>query len=194
MSLIIKGLLLIIFALSATFSKPSVYEVSDGEAVLIVAGTSSLHDWEMKLDKFDCEVAFTNEGFTMKSIDQVKFSCKASDIKSGNKIMDRKTYDALKADREPEIIFISEKATEIVTGDKSFKGKLVGKLIAAGKTKEILIPFEGQITDNYLISVKGKTDLKMSDFNITPPTAMLGTLKTGNEISVSFSVKLHPGS
>jgi len=27
----------------------------------------------------------------------------------------------------------------------------------------------------------------MSDFDITPPTAMLGTLKTGDKVKVSFS-------
>jgi polyisoprenoid-binding protein YceI len=193
MNLTIKGILLIILTVSAAFSKPTAYEAADGEAVIVITGTSSLHDWEMVLNKFDCNVAFTNEGFRMTGIDKVSFSCKAADIKSNNKIMDRKTYDALKADVSPEIKFISVKTTELVAGDKSFSGKLIGKLIAAGETREITIPFEGTFTDNRIISVSGKTDLKMSDFNITPPTAMLGTLKTGNEISVSFSVKLQPG-
>ncbi len=34
--------------------------------------------------------------------------------------------------------------------------------------------------------------LKMSDFGVEPPNAMLGTLKTDDEISISFKITLIP--
>jgi hypothetical protein len=30
----------------------------------------------------------------------------------------------------------------------------------------------------------------MTDFKIDPPTALMGTMKTGDEITISFNVKL----
>jgi hypothetical protein len=30
----------------------------------------------------------------------------------------------------------------------------------------------------------------MTDYGVSPPTAMLGTIKTGNDITVSFSSKI----
>jgi hypothetical protein len=36
--------------------------------------------------------------------------------------------------------------------------------------------------------VKGTKQINMTDFNIKPPTAMMGTLKTANEVTVSFDL------
>jgi hypothetical protein len=38
------------------------------------------------------------------------------------------------------------------------------------------------------IQIKGSKKVKMTDFNISPPTAMLGTLKTGDEVTISFTL------
>ena len=37
--------------------------------------------------------------------------------------------------------------------------------------------------------VKGEVPLKMSDFGIDPPTAMMGTLKTGNEVVIKYNLE-----
>ena len=41
---------------------------------------------------------------------------------------------------------------------------------------------------NGTISIKGKKELKLSDFNISPPAAMFGQIETGNEITVVFDL------
>jgi len=188
----ITGLFLIVMTVSATISEPPVYNVSAVEGEIVVKGTSSLHDWNMTLKDLDCDVSLSNDDLLIKSIEKVFFTCKASAIKSDNKIMDRKAYDALKADISPEIKFVAGKATDLVASDKKFSGKLAGRLTVAGESRDITVPFEGTISDNYLINVKGKADMKMSDFSIAPPTALLGTLKTGDEITISFSLNLRP--
>jgi polyisoprenoid-binding protein YceI len=188
----ITGLFLIVLTVSATISEPPVYNVSAAEGEIIVRGTSSLHDWDMTLRQLDCDVSLSNEGNLIKSIEKVVFTCKASDIKSDNKIMDRKAQYALKSDIAPEIKFVAGKATDLVANGNKFSGKLTGRLTVAGESRDITVPFEGTISDNYLINVEGKADLKMSDFRIVPPTALMGTLKTGDEISVIFSLRLRP--
>jgi hypothetical protein len=61
----------------------------------------------------------------------------------------------------------------------------------AGTTKLINVAFEGQISNNRVI-IKGSKDINMNDFKIKPPTAMLGTLKTGETVVISFLLQFQP--
>jgi polyisoprenoid-binding protein YceI len=74
--------------------------------------------------------------------------------------------------------------------ENEFNGTATGFLSLAGQTKEIKVPFHGNLLENGKMIVEGKVDLKMSEFKIEPPTAMLGTLKTGDEISIVYSLEL----
>ncbi len=40
------------------------------------------------------------------------------------------------------------------------------------------------------ITVTGTQKISMKDFAIDPPTFMLGTIKTGNDITLSFTIVL----
>jgi polyisoprenoid-binding protein YceI len=35
-------------------------------------------------------------------------------------------------------------------------------------------------------TVKGTTDFRLTDFQIDPPTALMGTIKTGDEVTIEF--------
>jgi hypothetical protein len=164
------------------------FELSKAGTAISIKGTSSLHDWEMNLQSFNSAFQLNREGEMIKGFNNVTFSCKATDIKSEYSLMDKKAYDALKADRYPEIRFESISSPGMNINGKEFTGTLRGKLNIAGETKDITIPFKGALSDRNTISITASADLAMSSFNITPPTAMLGALKTGDEISVLFSL------
>jgi hypothetical protein len=38
-------------------------------------------------------------------------------------------------------------------------------------------------------TVTGVKKMKMTDYNVKPPTALLGTIKTGNDITISYNLK-----
>jgi polyisoprenoid-binding protein YceI len=164
------------------------YELSKNGTTIIIKGTSSLHNWEMDVRAFTSEIKVDHEGSTA-DIYNVSFVCRATDLKSESSLMDKKAYDALKAKNFPEIKFESTSKAGIVIKDNKFSGNLNGRLIIAGKTEQVTIPFSGFIDGNNVISISAETDLLMSSFNIAPPTAMLGALKTGDKISVLLSLQ-----
>jgi len=170
-------------------TKETTFELSENSAEMIIAGTSSLHDWEMTLKSIDCKAQIEHEGDVIERIDNISFSCLASDIKSGSSLMNKKAHDALKADAFPEIKFRGTSTTGLISEGNSFKGDVTGKLNVAGETTEAIIPFNGTFVDNNTVIITGRTELQMSSFKITPPAALLGTLKTGDKISVSFSLQ-----
>jgi polyisoprenoid-binding protein YceI len=158
-----------------------------------VNGTSSLHEWEMNLENFNVEAGIVLEGSDLKSFDRVVFSCNATDLKSESSLMDKKAWEALKAVSFPKIEFVSTSVSDVVVTGDSFIGNLKGILSIAGVKKSITVPFKGKIITvnaKNRIEVESLIKLQMTDFQISPPTAMLGTLKTGDKISISLLFQL----
>jgi polyisoprenoid-binding protein YceI len=102
--------------------------------------------------------------------------------------MTNKTHDALQSDKYPEITFSSDKQSVLASGDRGLSSTVTGELLINGIKRNISIPLEFTITGDRL-NVSGSKSLKMSDYEIKPPTAIMGTLKTGDEVTISFDLK-----
>src|SRR5690554_7280057 len=64
-------------------------------------------------------------------------------------------------------------------------------LTLAGVTRQIQMDVNVEETSEG-IRYTGSVPLKMSDFEIRPPTAMFGALRTGDEVTVGFDVVFVP--
>ncbi|UXP32591.1 YceI family protein [Reichenbachiella agarivorans] len=155
------------------------FKADPAKSTLVVQGTSSVHDWESVAEVFS--VTGTMNDTEVTNLD-VSVSVKS--IKSGKSIMDDKTYEALKADKHPKIYFKAE-TLKVVNGH--VKGD--GTLTIAGKSKRITIDAASQsTTGGYKIS--GVVTLKMSEYGVTPPTAMFGTMQTGDQVTIQYQFLL----
>lgn len=162
------------------------YSLVQDQSKLTVQGTSSVHDWEMAAEGISCDLQATYNDGKLITIDEVRFVCLAEKILSDNSIMDNKTHDALQADDHPKITFEMKSIESLNQTGSNFSGVIVGNLTIAGYTKRVQVKFNGTAHNNLSLQVKGVVSLKMSDFKIDPPTAMLGALKTGDEVSLHY--------
>jgi len=178
----------LVFAAIPLMAAGQNYELSKNGTTITIKGTSTLHDWKMDVKAYTSDLHVAQNG-TAASIDNVTFSCRTTDLKSESSLMDKKAYEALKSGNFPEIKFEGISKTDIVLNDNKFSGNLKGILNIAGKAETVTIPFSGSVDGNNTINIVAEADLAMSSFNITPPTAMLGTLKTGDKISISLSLQ-----
>ncbi|WP_303923911.1 YceI family protein [Draconibacterium sediminis] len=163
------------------------YEENESNSKLMVTGTSSIHDWEMEVEDYDCLVSASADENQQISIESIKFSCLAESITSDNKIMDNKAHKALDSDDHPKISFSADATVSATTNSLT---KTKGKLQIAGKEKEVELEFTVAEAKDDQFKVSGKIPVKMSDFGIDPPTAMMGTLKTGDEVFIHFDIVL----
>lgn len=157
------------------------------QSQIIIKGTSNLHDWEENVEKFNVilDLNFNNQQVTQ--IEKVHVNLKSKSIVSENNIMTNKTHEALRVEKYPDIEFKLVSVDKLSSADGKFSGTLSGDVTLSGVTKRITVPFSGvQAADK--ITIKGSKELNMSDFNIKPPSAMLGALKTGNEVTISFQL------
>jgi len=184
-------LMLALVAVSQTFAQ-TVYKADPTKSKLIIEGTSSLHDWTMEASDFNCVVEFKLDSDKVDDIAGINFSVEVKNLTSneGN-LMDRKAHDALKEGKSPVISFKQQSVESLSSSNGRVNGRINGQLTIAGKTKQLSVPFSGRIENNRLI-VTGTLDIKMSDFDIEPPTAMLGVLKTGNDVTLNYSFEFQP--
>ncbi len=181
---LIISLFAIVLASNLSVAQVS-YQQNVSNSKLMITGTSSIHDWEMAVEDYDCLVSASADENQQISIESINFSCLTESIKSHNKIMDKKAHKALDSDDHPKISFTS--GEKIYANQKAI-AKTKGKLQIAGKEKEVDLEFSVNEAQASQFKVAGKIPLKMSDFGIDPPTAMMGTLKTGDEIVIHFDI------
>lgn len=154
-----------------------------------INGTSTLHDWTSEVTDIKGSASLNVSEGKLTDISALSLKIRAKGIESTKgRIMDNKTYNALEADDHPYITFQLASA-KITPKDNKVQVTATGPLTIAGNTKTVLITAMGTYKGN-TIHFSGSKDLKMTDFGVDPPTAMLGTIKTGDDITIDFSLVL----
>ena len=185
--LILLGLSLILFIGAFAQTKYSSKTLS-----LVVSGTSTLHDWDMKSSAGTFEANFTlNAAGAITAVSGLSFSTKSESLKSGHEAMDKNAYKALKSDKNPNITFVSNTATITNLDATDFTVKSTGKLTIAGATLDVEIVATCKVNADKSITIMGSKKISMKEFSMAPPTFMMGTIKTGNDVTLKFDLKLN---
>ncbi|NEN23131.1 YceI family protein [Cryomorpha ignava] len=169
-----------LFAFSISLSAQE-YQSNQSESSMKVSGTSTLHDWHMDVESFTAKASLNGE-----SLENARFTAEVKSMKSGTSSMDDNTYEAMKEEDYPRISFQSSS----ISG-KEGKLTIKGNLTIAGVTKPITMNTTLEKWAEKSMTVKGKYTFKMSEFGIDPPRAMLGTIRTGDEITIDFNLVLY---
>jgi hypothetical protein len=154
-----------------------------------IAGTSSLHDWTEKSDKGTAEVTFEMNSDKITNLSGLTFSLPVKSLKSEHTAMDNNTYKALEENKNPNITFVGSAATVTAVEAGTYTIKSTGKLTIAGNSRETEIVATAKINADKTITVTGSKKFKMTEYGVKPPTAMFGTIKTGDDLAISYTLK-----
>lgn len=158
------------------------------ESKLKVLGTSNLHDWEIDAKAMSGKATMAIEAGDLKSIKNLDFAVEVEQLKSGKSGMDNNTFKALNSKTYKTInykLVSVTKITEISAGN--FTVETQGDLTISGVTKRINQTFTVKIIGKKAV-FSGKTKIDMTVYGVKPPTALMGTIKTGKDITVDFKV------
>jgi polyisoprenoid-binding protein YceI len=163
-------------------SAQQVFKISP-QSTMQIDGTSTLHDWSSKVENFRGEGRFTLADNTIQDITDLKISVVVKSINSGKgAMMDKNTYQALKSEQHPEIYYQLQ-SVKVLPNQKLIT---IGKLTIAGVSKTVNMHLNYHQDAAHTITITGNLPIHMREFNIDPPTAMMGTIKTGEEVTVVF--------
>lgn len=161
------------------------YSLSKTNSTITVSGTSSLHDWDVVSNSFNGKIQIKD--ITTGQLESLEVYIDSESLKSGKNAMDKKTYKALKTDKFKSIKFkMLEVKSNKKIDDSTYEMRLVGEMTICGETKMKTIDFLLSKTGNAL-NATGSCAMKMTDFNIEPPTALLGAITTGDDITIKFN-------
>lgn len=179
-----KGILLLFFIATSTFGFAQKTLTLDAKPQLKISGTSSLHDWDMVSDKATGKLVATVEGNKLAAITSLVVEMPAESIKSGKGGMDKNAYKALKTNQFKTVKFDLKSSTKNADGTWNFTGTFA----IAGATKSVTLKIKETTTGGQSV-FEGSYSFKLTDYKITPPTALMGTVKTGDDVKISFTLK-----
>jgi polyisoprenoid-binding protein YceI len=183
-------LLMFIMSLSTIHnaSAQTTYKSTTGE--LKVAGTSNVHDWEMKTQSSTVSGQFIFTDGILQELKSLDFDLLVNNLKSKDKQMDSRAYKTLKADQYNKITYKLTSAEVSSQQKDQYLIRSEGKLTISGVTVTIPMNVRCTVNPDGSIQIVGTRKMKMSDFKIPPPSFMLGALKTGDNLTIDFNIKL----
>lgn len=178
----------------------TVVEVQAAASKLWVEGTSSLHDWSCTAGtvngSLELDAAYPTQNLQTnpKIAKAVTISIPVKEMKCGHGKMDDNMYKALRANDFPTIDYkLRDYDVTPQAGDPSaFVMHTRGTLTIAGNTKDIELDIVAHRAPNGEVKVQGSQAIVMTDYDVKPPKAMLGTIKTGKTVTVKFDLVLAP--
>ncbi len=179
--------LIILFALMAIglgLSAQIEYKLSKSSVKM--AGTSTLHDWTADVTKVSGNGQLTFVNNALIAIKSLNITMTTNSIKSSKgETMDNNMMKQLKAKDNPTMTYSLTKVTSITQKGGVYYLETEGKLTIAGTTKTVNLSVTGTVSGNQ-ITFKGTKKLKMTDFKVEPPVLFLGTLKTDDNVTITF--------
>lgn len=187
-SFLIKTSILLIAIVSTLNPASAQVKFSLVKANLDVAGTSTLHNWEMKSSKASASALFTMSAANrISDIKNLQLTTKVSDLKSESSGLDKNAYIAMKATDNPSMTYSANDISISTTDGINYSIKVNGKLTMAGATKPLDFTANGKMNADKSFTVSGSKALDMTAWGIKPPSFMMGAMKTGKDVTLKFN-------
>ena len=156
-----------------------------------IEGTSTLHDWKMEGTTINGNIAAPPIEQWKSDASSVAIAIPVTSIKSEHAKMDKLMAEALKAGANPTIRYELTNAN-LTESTPALQLETRGKLTIAGVTRDVIMQVNGTREPGGTYVLTGQLPIRMSDYGIKPPTAMMGTIKTGNDVKVTFRWAVQP--
>jgi polyisoprenoid-binding protein YceI len=175
-------------------SAQSTNYILDKNSKMVIKGTSTIHDWEADVEQMNVNMklapARLQQDTMANPVESFSITVPVESIESGKGRMNGKIYDALKKNDHPQIEF-TLKSAELMGANASpgsFTLNSTGMLTVAGNSKQVTFPVTATRVNVNSFRFKGSYSLNMKDYDVDPPSAMLGTIRSGEEVTIEFDI------
>jgi len=159
---------------------------------IIIEGTSNVRDWSAEVTAVEGELVLNGfngsiDGLTADQFRSLRLEMPVGDIESDGRRLTNNIRNYLEEGDHPVITFELNQVNSVEIDGNSGVLEAEGTVTAAGNeapvTMQVNVGLEG---NNLLFS--GSQPLNMTDFDIDPPTAVLGTIRAADEMTIEFNV------
>jgi polyisoprenoid-binding protein YceI len=157
---------------------------------LWLEGSSNVRDWRCETTSLDASIDIDEGGTSpVPRVRRVQVRVPAHTLTCGRSQMDNIMYKALHVDDAPDCRQIVGRF-DVVTTSGNHEQSLVmqGTLRIAGRERVVRVPVVLEEQADGAVRAHGALPILMTDYGITPPTALFGVLRTENRIIVKFDL------
>jgi len=176
------SMILFVFMMAGTLVNAQTLTIQPS-TVTIDGETNVNHDFTTKVTQLNGKMTVANNRPQTLAVE-----IPVRSIISGEKVMDKKTHETFKAAKNPMIHFNMTELNSMQVNGKAIAVTVTGNLSMGGATKKVTLKADGKEVSPGVYTFEGALPLKMSDFNMKAPTAMLGTMKTKDQVTVNYKV------
>jgi polyisoprenoid-binding protein YceI len=158
------------------------------EYTVTIDGTSNLRDWKENVGEVSGAMEAELDPDGSIGLHSISIKLEVSSIKSDmGRVMDNKTYEALKAEAHPEILFTLSAPLRLTpVRDCGTAIPVKGNLSLAGVCLPVTMLVKTFEISKGKLQFEGYQHLKMTDFGVRPPTALFGTMRASPDITIHF--------
>jgi polyisoprenoid-binding protein YceI len=166
----------------------------DSESLLQVSGTSTVHAWTCGVETFEgaieADPAAAPASSLVEALTRVQVTVPIAGLECRNGTMNKKAHEALGGKSHPTIQYaLTSARVASIDADGWTVLDTAGRLTIGGAERPIQMLVRGLALPDGRYRFTGSVSVKMSDFDVKPPTAMLGTMRTGDAVDIEFDVQ-----
>ena len=122
-----------------------------------------------------------------------KFDLNIKELDCGKKKINKDLFKALKVEEYPNITIVLNEALNLECSDMSICGEWTDFEVSTNititcETRRIIIPILVKRLEEHIYRITGGTALKLCDFAVKAPTALMGLIKVKDEIDFNFDL------
>ncbi len=157
------------------------FSVAASGSKISISGTSNLHDYTLVTEQVKGNADLFLEEGKLVDIKKVVVTLKTESLESSKAGLKRNAMKALQPEANPIISFIAFGMEE--------QGKISGILNVAGYDSDQVFDYTTEWKDEKLY-VTATAEVKFTDFQLDPPSALAGTVKAKDELQLEILLVL----
>ena len=182
----LKRIAIMLVATAATLGAQGAKVTLASASSIRVDGTSNVHAWHLATSTFTSDIEMAAPGNPGSKVEAVTLSIPVTSLKSGKGGLDKNAYKAMNAEKHPTVTFRLTSYSAEPNGGV-YAAKVGGMLTVNGVEKPVTLDATLSGEPGALQAV-GTTKFRITDFGIKPVTALMGTIRTGDEVTIKFDL------
>jgi hypothetical protein len=196
--------------IAAGHAQGAVVFTTQAPSHVTIEGSSNLSSWhcrshdiearlevEATLDQINARIDRMAAGDAVTTHDhplpRFRLSVPVNQLRCGNRLMDRDMQRSLNAREHPAITFDLRTIAGVIAhealGDR-YRTAVTGEIGVAGYRRRVTIDVDGWRLAPDAFYLRARVPLKMTDFGVRPPTALFGLIRTRDEITALFELRI----
>ena len=174
-----------IFAVFAIANPLKSQNMSLQQADFELKGSANVGSWKCDLNEAEGKINITSkdDGYGIESL-EISLPVESFKCDEGSR-MENNMYGYLESDDHPYITYKLNRVHPRTINDQG-SVMFYGEITVAGETKSVRT--DVKIDRGGTVTLSGSQELKMTDFDIDPPTAMLGTVRSRDKVEINFEI------